>query len=230
MYFQRIDAKNTEGKPKKSVIILYFAFQLSFIVSGYIMNRFTSMANSVQLVEYLIPILEIFVFIILYRGISAPLKSIISPFWITILLSVLIIWSFIFFMYRDPFEIFLPFADLMYMFQILYFPAFVETFNFAAIGVGVGRLFMKKGTAILVSALLFAIFYATYLVNQIPGYPFPYDYYFMLDVFAIGLVYIGLDVITDSIYPSVALMLSLALLGIYTPPFPASLFYTLVPS
>ena len=65
---------------------------------------------------------------------------------------------------------------------------------------------------------------------SVPGYPFPYDYYFMLDVFAIGLVYIGLYVITDSIYPSVALMLSLALLGIYTPPFPASLFYTLVPS
>ena len=61
-------------------------------------------------------------------------------------------------------------------------------------------------------------------------YPFPYDYYFMLDVFAIGLVYIGLYVITDSIYPSVVLMLSLTLLGIYTPPFPASLFYTLVPS
>ena len=61
------------------------------------------------------------------------------------------------------------------------------------IGVGVGRLFMKKGTAILVSALLFAIFYATYFVNQIPGYPFPYDYYFMLDVFAIGLVYIYRD-------------------------------------
>ena len=219
-----------EGKPVKWVIIMYFAFQLAFIVSGYIMNRFTPLAYPVQIVEYIIPLVEIFVFIILYRGISAPLQAISSPFWITIIVSVLISWSFVFFIYRDPFQIFTPYIDEMYMFQVLYFPAFAELFNFSAIGVGVGRLFMKKGTAIIISTILFAGFYATYLVNQISGYPFPYDYYFMLDAFSIGLIYIGLYVITDSIYPSIALMLSLTLLGIYIPPFPASLFYTLVPS
>ena len=212
------------------VFMIYLLFQISFIALNYLENRYTGIAVTMQYIQYILPVAEILFFSFYFRGIDDPLKSLLSPIWFVVLAGVAIVWVFVFNSYHSAYSVYAPNTDTFYMFQILYFPCFVEMFNFSSIGVGIGRLFMKKGTAIIVSAIFYSLYYYMYLINAYSGYPYPYDAYFMLDAFAIGIIYIGLYALTYSIYPAMTLQMSLILLGLFSPPFPPSFFYTLVPS
>ena len=229
MQFKRIKYDEA-GNARYLLLMIYLLFQFSFIALNYYENRYTDISIQMQYIQYLLPLVEILIFSLYYKGIGDPLKSLLSPIWFVVLVSVAIVWVFIFNSYHSVYSIYAPNTDTLYMLQILYFPCFVELFNFSSIGVGIGKLFMKKGTAIIVSAIFYSLYYYMYLINAYSGYPYPYDLYFMLDAFSIGIIYIGLYVLTYSIYPAMTLQMSLILLGLFSPPFPPSFFYTLVPS
>jgi hypothetical protein len=151
-------------------------------------------------------------------------KSLLNWKGIVILASTFVIWVYIILILE------LGSAEISYTFESLYYPSFFEQAIFAMIGIECLGIYLRRGTSIILSAIFYEAYYFVVLINSLPGFPGIYAPFFVIDSFAVGIIYIGIYSVTRSIYFAMALQLSLILMAIFIPPIPAAFFYTLVPS
>ena len=205
-----------------------FIFGISILTLSVILNFFTyRFSNYGRFFFYIILIEPVFsiIFLALY-GLNRKkiLKGLISVKWIILLFSAIFVWAYIVLVMN------LGSTEVTYLMETLYYPSFFEQTIFALVGIETLSLYFKRGTSIIISALFYEAYYFVVLINSLPGFPGLYFPLFILDAFAIGLIYIGLYAVSKSIYVPMTLQISLLMMIVFIPPLPAAFFYTLVPS
>lgn len=199
--------------------ILFLSILLNFLT-----YRFTFLSKYLFYIIVIEPLFSL-TFLVLYgKNGKTIIKGISSVKWIVLLISVAFVWAYIVLVLK------LGPAEINYLLESLYYPSFFEQTIFALIGVETLSLYFRRGTSILVSALFYEAYYFMVLINALPGFPGIYFPLFILDSFAIGLIYIGIYSVSRSIYAAMALQVSLLMMIVFIPPIPAALFYTFVPS
>ena len=205
-----------------------FIFGISILFLSILLNFLTYRVTFLsKYLFYIIAIEPLFslTFLALYGSNGkAVIKGLASVKWIVLLISVAFVWAYIVLVLK------LGSAEISYLLESLYYPSFFEQTIFALIGVETLSLYFRRGTSILVSALFYEAYYFMVLINALPGFPGIYFPLFILDSFAIGLIYIGIYSVSRSIYAAMALQVSLLMMIVFIPPIPAALFYTFVPS
>ncbi|MGP6220760.1 hypothetical protein [Caldiplasma sukawensis] len=200
-------------------------FPLAAIMCNFFIFRFPDYATVITYyILYPLPIISILLFYIMEK--EKVIKSYLSPYGIIFLFSVLIVWIYL--------ELVFGYGNslISYSLSSIFYPSFVELTIFAFISVEILSNYVDRGKATFLATILYFLYYFSVLINSLPGFPGIYFPIFMLDSFAIGLVYITIYSITKTIYFSVALEISLLIIiNFYPLPvwFPA-LYYTLVPS
>ena len=211
---------------KEKMFTIYIFFQISIIFVNYLFYKFPLDGSYFYYTILVIPLIELFIYGFALNGGKNILRAFGSIYGIILFLSVLVFWSYAIFIV----DVNISMAEITYLIEIIYFPAFVEQFNFAVIGVEIGSTLLKRGTASVLSAFFYGLYYFVILINDARGFPGIYFWFFILDSVGVGIIYIFLYTSTKSIWVSMSLQISLLMSVIFIPPLPAAFFYTFVPS
>lgn len=98
---------------------------------------------------------------------------------------------------------------VLYVFETLYVPVFLEEFNFRFIFVRALDSHIGLPRAIIVQSFAYAAFYACYLVFEPGSYPGLYALFYVADMVAIGIIYGVIYLLRKNIYIDMAIHLSL---------------------
>ncbi len=98
---------------------------------------------------------------------------------------------------QDPYQLF------------QYYPVYFDEINFRFIIQRKQASLIGDGRAVIVQSALYMLFYSSIIVFESPGYPFPYNYLFLLDMFSMGIIYGLFYYLRKNIYLSLSLHFSL---------------------
>ncbi len=205
---------------------LYLFFQAFLITVNYFFYRYPSLGEYFYYTILVTPLIELLIFGFFSGGGESIRRAFHSFYWFIFFLSVLVFWAYAIFVV----EINIATPELVYLIEIIYFPSFVEQFNFSVIGVEVGSTVLRRGSAALLSVIFYGLYYFVILINDTRGFPGVYFWFFILDSVGVGIIYIFLYTSTRSIWVPMILEVSLLMSVIFIPPLPAAFFYTFVPS
>ncbi len=205
---------------------LYIFFQCLIILTNYIFYRFPDRGVYAYYTIQAIPLIELFSFGFLIQNGKSVLKAFSSILWISVFFFGIVFWAYAIFVT----QINITQEELFYLMEIIYFPAFVEQFNFSVIGVEIGSTILKKGYAALLAVFFYGLYYFVILINDMRGFPGIYFWFFILDSVGVGIIYITLYSVSKSIWLPMLVEISLIMSVIFIPPLPAAFFYTFVPS
>lgn len=122
--------------------------------------------------------------------------------------SILTIWLFVFAASRNP-----P----LYVFETAYYPVFLEEFNFRFILIHLLKTRFTTGQSIVIQALLYALFYGSFLLFYPSGYPGIFFEFFLFDNFSMALFYGIIYYFRKNFYIPETIHLSLYMLSVFLP-------------
>ncbi|MHB1440587.1 MAG: hypothetical protein ACYCSO_05980 [Cuniculiplasma sp.] len=209
---------------KRGTFVFGIGVILLSIVINFSIYRFSNLGSYLFYMILIEPIFALIILAIYGANGKRILQGVISVKWGLFLVTVIFIWTYIVLVMK------LGLTEVKYLFESLYYPAFFEQVIFAMIGIETFSLYLRRGTSIILSAIFYEAYYFVVLINALPGFPGIYAPLFVLDSFAIGLIYIGIYALSKSVYAAMALEISLIMMIVFIPPIPAAFFYSLVPS
>ncbi|MCL4314649.1 MAG: hypothetical protein M1454_02850 [Candidatus Thermoplasmatota archaeon] len=86
---------------------------------------------------------------------------------------------------------------------------FTDEINFRLFMIPYMSRFITRGRAVILQAVLFTVYYSNYLVFAPGGFPGIYFYFFIFDIFSMGIIYGVIYLIRKSIYIDLSIHLSL---------------------
>ncbi|MGP6240101.1 hypothetical protein ACNF40_06785 [Cuniculiplasma sp. SKW4] len=205
---------------------IYIAFQFFLIIVNFLFYKYPQNGVYFYYTILLTPLIELFLFGFVFKNGNSVLKSFKSIYGFILFLSVLVFWAYAIFVV----EVNISLTEITYLMEIIYFPVFVEQFNFSVIGVEIGSALLRRGTAAFLSVIFYGLYYFVILINDARGFPGIYFWFFILDSVGVGVIYIFLYTVSKTIWVSMSLEISLLMSVIFIPPLPAAFFYTFVPS
>lgn len=171
-----------------------------------------------------LPVIELYIIIRYTELKSKIVASLLSVKWILFLITIMIVWAFALLIDLQGM------SSVEYIFESFYYPGFTEQVIFSMLGVETLSLYLRRGTAMIVTLLFYWSYYMVILPNSLPGFPGLYLPYFALDVFGVMAIYIASYGSSKSIYLAISIEISLLMVSFFVPPIPAAFFYTFVPS
>lgn len=205
---------------------VYILFQLFLIIINFFFYKYPQNGAYFYYTILAIPLIELFLFGFIFKNGNNVLASFKSVYGIILFLTVLVFWAYGIFVV----EVNISSTEITYLMEIIYFPVFVEQFNFSVIGVEIGSTLLKRGTAAFLSVIFYGLYYLVILINDARGFPGIYFWFFILDSVGVGVIYIFLYTASKSIWVPMSLEISFLMSVIFIPPLPAAFFYTFVPS
>lgn len=122
--------------------------------------------------------------------------------------SALIVWLFLYAAsHNGP----------LYVFETAYYPVFLEEYNFRFVLIFLLRRRYTFGQAIVVQALLYALFYSSFLVFYPSGFPGVFSELFFIDNFSMAILYGFIFYIRKNFYIPATIHLSLYLVDVFLP-------------
>lgn len=140
---------------------------------------------------------------------------------IIILLAILTGWYYAYALYG---------IATSYLTTVLYAPVLLEELNFRYVVMEYIGKVMKAGSAVIAQAALYTIFYLSVLIATPGAYPGLYYWFFIIDLFSIGLIYGVVYLLRKNIYIDVALHFTLWAMIPFTPLWLAWLPYSMAPA
>lgn len=140
--------------------------------------------------------------------VKISLKQVFLSKDIVIFISVLSAWLYIYAITRSGTD---------YVFQTLYYPAFLEEFNFRFLIVRFLSKYIGVGRSVIIQAVVYAAVYSSFLVYSPAGYPGLYSFFFVADNFAMSCIYGGIYYLRKNIYIDLSLHLSLYVMDVFLP-------------
>lgn len=98
---------------------------------------------------------------------------------------------------------------VLYIFNTLYVPVFLEEFNFRFIVVKALDVHIGLPKAVIVQSFAYAAYYGCYLFFEPGSYPGLYAFFYIADMVAIGVIYGVIYLLRKNIYIDMAVHLSL---------------------
>lgn len=105
----------------------------------------------------------------------------------------------------------------LYVFETAYYPVFLEEYNFRFILLFLLKRKYSLGQAIVVQALLYAVFYSSFLVFYPSGFPGVFSELFFLDNFSMAILYGFIYYLRKNFYIPATIHLSLYLMDVFLP-------------
>lgn len=122
--------------------------------------------------------------------------------------SAITIWLFVFAATRN---------HPLYVFETAYYPVFLEEFNFRFVLIQLLRYRFTTGQSIVFQAILYAVFYGSFLLFLSQGYPGIFAELFIIDNFSMAILYGVIYYFRKNFYLPMTLHLSLYLIGEFLP-------------
>lgn len=127
---------------------------------------------------------------------------------LTVLLTVILVWLFLFAATHN---------GSLYVLETAYYPVFLEEFNFRFLLITFLRRKLSFGQSIVIQAMLYSLFYASFLVFYPSGFPGVFLELFILDNFSMAIVYGVLYYFRKNFYIATSLHLSLYMMSVFLP-------------
>lgn len=105
----------------------------------------------------------------------------------------------------------------LYVFETAYYPVFIEEFNFRFILIVLLRRKFAPGQAVIIQALLYAIFYSSFLVFYPSGFPGVFLELFLFDNFSMAILYGFIYYFRKNFYIPASIHMSLYLISVFLP-------------
>lgn len=105
----------------------------------------------------------------------------------------------------------------LYVFETAYYPVFLEEFNFRFILIMLLKRRFNPGQAIVIQALLYALFYSSFLVFYPSGFPGIFTELFILDNFSMAILYGFIYYFRKNFYIPLTIHMSLYLVSVFLP-------------
>lgn len=105
----------------------------------------------------------------------------------------------------------------LYVFETAYYPVLIEEFNFRFILIVLLRRRFAPGQAVVVQALLYALFYGSFLVFYPSGFPGVFMELFIFDNFAMAILYGFIYYFRKNFYIPASIHMSLYLITVFLP-------------
>ena len=90
----------------------------------------------------------------------------------------------------------------------LFYPVYLDEINFRFVIQRKVASYLGPGRAVVVQAVLFTLFYSSYFIFEVHGYPYPYNFLAIIDTFSMGIIYGLLYYFRKNIYWDLALHFS----------------------
>lgn len=139
---------------------------------------------------------------------------------LVIFISILSIWLYVYAITRNGPD---------YVFQTLYYPAFLEEFNFRFLIIRFLSRYVGLGRSIVIQAAIYAAVYSNFLVYSPAGYPGMYSFFFVADNFAMSIIYGAIYYLRRNIYFDLTIHLSLYVMDVFLPASMGWLAYVSTP-
>lgn len=105
----------------------------------------------------------------------------------------------------------------LYVFETAYYPVFLEEFNFRFILMVLLKRRFAAGQAVAVQALLYAVFYSSFLLFYPSGFPGVFAELFFFDNFVMAVMYGLIYYFRKNFYLSATVHLALYLMTVFLP-------------
>lgn len=105
----------------------------------------------------------------------------------------------------------------LYVFETAYYPVFLEEFNFRFILMVLLKRRFADGQAVALQALLYAIFYSSFLLFYPTGFPGVFAELFFFDNFAMAVMYGLIYYFRKNFYIAATVHLALYLMTVFLP-------------
>jgi hypothetical protein len=209
---------------KSKTLILGIFFMSLSVVINFLTFEYIYAAAILYYTLLPLPVIELYIIIRYTELKSKIVASLLSVKWILFLITIMIVWAFALLIDLQGM------SSVEYIFESFYYPGFTEQVIFSMLGVETLSLYLRRGTAMIVTLLFYWSYYMVILPNSLPGFPGLYLPYFALDVFGVMAIYVASYASSKSIYLAISIEISLLMVSFFIPPIPAAFFYTFVPS
>ncbi len=105
----------------------------------------------------------------------------------------------------------------LYVFETAYYPVFIEEFNFRFILLILLRRKFAPGQSVVIQAVLYAIFYSSFLLFYPSGYPGVFLELFLFDNFSMAILYGFIYYFRKNFYIPASIHMSLYLISVFLP-------------
>lgn len=105
----------------------------------------------------------------------------------------------------------------LYVFETAYYPVLIEEFNFRFIILVLLRRKFEMGQAVVVQALLYSLFYGSFLLFYPSGFPGIFMELFIFDNFAMAILYGFTYYFRKNFYIAATIHMSLYLITVFLP-------------
>ena len=194
--------------PKKKFALLFAILEFVFFALFYF-SQDSNINHTLIFHIYIFTAPVIIVLLILViPELRKKVKSLLSSKDLVIFVAVLSIWLYVY----DVKHI-----GVSSVFSFLYYPVILEELNFRFIVIEFLKNYTSDGKAIICQALMYTLFYASFVIFYPHGYPGLYAPLFILDNFAMAIIYGAIYYLRKNIYLTTALHLSFYLLLFFLP-------------
>ena len=136
------------------------------------------------------------------------------------LISVFLLWLYLYALtHNGP----------AYVFETAYYPVFLEEFNFRFLIITFLQRRFPIGQAIIIQAVFYSVLYLSFILFQGPGYPGIFMELFIIDNFAMAVMYGAIYYFRKNFYIAAAVHLSLYLMDVFLPPSLGWIAYVTTP-
>jgi len=125
-----------------------------------------------------------------------------------IFISVLSLWIYIYAV-KD--------IGISSIFSFLYYPVLLEELNFRFVVIEFLKHYTSEGKAVVIQAIMYMIFYSSFVIFYHAGYPGLYAPIFVLDNFAMAMIYGAIYYLRKNLYIPLSIHLSFYLLLVFLP-------------
>lgn len=209
---------------RRLTVIVGIGFMGIAILINFLTFEYVNIAYILHYLLMPLPVIELYIIIRYTELKSKVVSSLLSVKWIIFLISLMIIWAFVLLVDLQGI------GSVEYIFEAFYYPGFTEQVIFSMLGVETINLYLRRGSAMILTLIFYWSYYLVLLPNSLLGFPGLYLPYFVLDVFGVMSIYVASYGSTRSIYLAISIQISLLMVAFFVPPFPAAFFYTFVPS
>lgn len=209
---------------RRLAVIVGIGFMGIAILINFLTFEYVNIAYILHYILMPLPVIELYIIIRYTELKSKIVSSLLSVKWIIFLISVMIIWAFALLVDLQGI------GSVEYIFESFYYPGFTEQVIFSMLGVETLNLYLRRGSAMILTLIFYWAYYLVILPNSLLGFPGLYLSYFVLDVFGVMSIYVASYGSTRSIYLAISIQISLLMVSFFVPPLPAAFFYTFVPS
>ena len=202
-----MDRTNITRPEKKFTLLFAFLEFVFFALFYFSQDSYINHTLVFHIYIFTAPVI-IIVLIWLIPELRKKVKSLLVSKDLIIFVAVLAIWLYAY----DVQHI-----GVSSVFSFLYYPVILEELNFRFIVIEFLKNYTSDGKAIICQALMYTLFYASFVIFYPNGYPGLYAPLFILDNFAMAIIYGAIYYLRKNIYLTTALHLSFYLLLVFLP-------------